>query len=174
MLGSPISYSSLAEDIQIAPNTVKKYIHVLEALYIVFRVTPFTRNIARSLLKEPKLYFFDTGLIQNGEGPMLENLVAVSLYKHCCAEEDYRGNESSLHYLRTKEGKEVDFAVTINNKIQSIIEVKASNKDISPSLHYFHERYNFPALQLVKTLRQEYQSKDIQVLRLEDYLQELF
>ena len=173
-VGAPISYSSLAADIQISPNTVKKYIQILEALYIVFRVTPFTRNIARSLLKEPKLYFFDTGLVQNGEGAMLENLVAVSLYKHCCAVEDYQGDEASLHYLRTKEGKEVDFAVTINNKIQFIIEVKTSDKDISPSLRYFNQRYQFPAIQLVKTLRQGYLAKGIQVLKLENYLQELF
>jgi len=63
-VGSPISYSSIAEDIAISPTTVKKYIQILEALYIVFRVTPFSHNIARSLLKEPKIYFFDTGLVK--------------------------------------------------------------------------------------------------------------
>lgn len=50
-VGSPISYKSIAEDVGVAPNTVKKYIQVLEALYLVFRVTPFVKNIARSLVK---------------------------------------------------------------------------------------------------------------------------
>jgi predicted AAA+ superfamily ATPase len=54
---SPISYQSIAEDVGISPNTVKKYIQILEALYVIFRVTPFSHNIARSLLKEPKIYF---------------------------------------------------------------------------------------------------------------------
>ncbi len=50
-VGSPISYQSISEDVAISPHTVKKYIQILEALYIVFRVTPFSNNIARSLLK---------------------------------------------------------------------------------------------------------------------------
>jgi predicted AAA+ superfamily ATPase len=75
-VGSPVSYSSIAEDVQIAPNTVKKYIQILEALYVVFRVTPFSRNIARSLLKEPKIYFFDTGLIKGDKGAKFENQTA--------------------------------------------------------------------------------------------------
>ncbi|MCD6055904.1 MAG: hypothetical protein K0R12_866 [Gammaproteobacteria bacterium] len=56
-VGSPISYTAIAEDAAISPNTVKKYIAILEALYIIFRVTPFSKNTARSLLKEPKVYF---------------------------------------------------------------------------------------------------------------------
>jgi len=63
-VGSPVSYSSIARDIGIAPNTVKKYIQIFEELYIIFRVTPFTGNIARSILKEPKIYFFDTALVE--------------------------------------------------------------------------------------------------------------
>ena len=47
-VGSPVSYVSIAEDVQISPNTVKKYIDVFEALYIVFKVVPFSKNIARS------------------------------------------------------------------------------------------------------------------------------
>lgn len=45
-VGSPISYQAISEDVGISPNTVKKYISVLEALYVVFRVTPFSKNIA--------------------------------------------------------------------------------------------------------------------------------
>ena len=48
-VGSPVSYSSLARDLQLSPNSVKKYIDILEALYIVFRVYPFSKKIARSM-----------------------------------------------------------------------------------------------------------------------------
>ena len=67
-VGSPISYKSIAEDVAVSPHTVKKYIDILEALYIVFRVTPYSKNIARSLLKEPKIYFFDNGLVKGNAG----------------------------------------------------------------------------------------------------------
>lgn len=89
-VGSTVSFSSIARDAELSSNTVKKYIQILEALYIVFRVTPYSRNIGRSLLKEPKIYFFDSGLVKGDHGAQLENLVAVSLLKHvygkigCC------------------------------------------------------------------------------------------
>lgn len=56
-VGSPISYQSLAEDLAIATNTVKHYLEILEALYIVFRVYPYHRSIARSIKQQAKRYF---------------------------------------------------------------------------------------------------------------------
>ena len=56
-VGSPISYQSISEDVGISPNTVRKYVQIFEALYIIFRITPYSKNIARSLKKEPKIYF---------------------------------------------------------------------------------------------------------------------
>ena len=53
-VGSPLSYVSLARDVGCSPNTIKRYIEIFEALYIIFRVTPYHRNIARSILKEAK------------------------------------------------------------------------------------------------------------------------
>lgn len=169
-VGSPISYQSLAEDLLISPSTVKKYIQILESLFIIFKVTPFSNNIARSLLKEPKIYFFDIGLVQNNEGTKLENLVAVSLLKYVYAKEDYQAKKCTLHYLRTKEHHEVDFALVLDNDIEKIIEVKTSAQDINKSLIYFHNKYQYPAIQLVKNLHNEYQHKNIQVLNLEKFL----
>jgi len=79
-VGSPLSYQSLAKDIGIAINTVKKYLQILETLYIIFRVSPHARNIARSIAKQPKFYFFDSGLVQGDEGAKFENFVANCLY----------------------------------------------------------------------------------------------
>ncbi|MBS0655944.1 MAG: ATP-binding protein, partial [Verrucomicrobia bacterium] len=107
-VGSPVSYSSLAEDTHISPTTVKKYIEILEALYIIFRVTPFSNNIARSLLKEPKIYFFDTGLVNGDGGARFENFIACCLLKHIFGKIDYQAEAYSLHYLQTKEKNEVD------------------------------------------------------------------
>ena len=66
-VGSPLSLASLARDLQISPTTLGRYLEILEALHIVFTVRPFHRNIARALLKEPKVYFFDTGLVRCDE-----------------------------------------------------------------------------------------------------------
>jgi len=67
-VGSPLSYQSISEDVGISPNTVKTYVQIFESLFIIFRITPHSRNIARSILKEPKVYFYDTGLVDGDEG----------------------------------------------------------------------------------------------------------
>ncbi len=172
-VGSPISFSSIAEDVGISPNTVKKYIEILEALYIIFRIKPFSKNIARSLLKEPKIYFFDTGLVKGDEGKKFENLVALSLLKYAHYKIDYEAENYDLHYLHTKERKEVDFALACDYKIEKIIEAKYSSHSTNPSLIYFHNKYNLPALQVVKDLKLEKQENGIQVLKAENFLKSL-
>jgi len=62
-VGSPLSIASLARDLQTAPNTIAKYLDILEALYIIFLVRPFHRNVAQAILKAPKPYFFDAGYV---------------------------------------------------------------------------------------------------------------
>lgn len=173
-VGSPISYQSIAEDVAISPTTVKKYIQILEALFIVFRVTPYSKNIARSLLKEPKIYFFDTALIIGDEGTQFENFVALSLLKDIYAQTDYLAKERTLHYLRTKDGIEVDFAIANEDSIESIIEVKLSDSSLSKSLEYFKEKYNYPAIQIVKYLRNERIQDGVQILKAESFLSQLF
>lgn len=170
-VASPLSYQSLSEDLGISPNTVKLYLDVLEALYIVFRVTPYHRSIARSLLQQPKFYFFDTGLVRGDIGRRLENLVALSLLRAQCLAEDRDGKPRSLHYLRTKEGKEVDFLTVCEEEPRLMVEVRASDRTPSPGLLYFHERYGFPALQLVGDLRQENEAGPFALRRALDWLE---
>ena len=172
-VGSPISWSSLARDINCSPNTIKRYIEILESLYIIFRVTPFHRNIGRSLLKEPKIYFYDTGMVHGNEGVRLENLVAVSLLKHLNWVEDCRGKRCELMTLRTKEKKEVDFVMVENDEPQLIIEVKLSDSNISPALHYFHKKYALKAAQIVKNINVERLFDGIQLRRATNFLKEL-
>jgi predicted AAA+ superfamily ATPase len=172
-IGSPVSYQSIAEDLGVSPHTVKKYIQILESLYIVFRVTPFARDIARSLRKEPKLYFYDTGLVRGDDGAKLENFVAICLLKHVHAKNDYEGKKYALHYLRTKDGLEVDFALANDFVIEQMIEVKQSNHNLNPALLRFQQKYNFQAIQLVKELRHERQAQNIAILRVLDFLKTL-
>jgi predicted AAA+ superfamily ATPase len=172
-VGSPISYQSLAEDVAISPNTVKKYIEILEALYIIFRVTPFSKNIARSLLKEPKIYFFDNGLVKGDEGAQLENLTAVCLLKYVYGKVDYCAEEYALHYLKNKDGHEIDFALIQDDHIKQIIEVKNANKEISKSLYAFQQKYHFPAVQVVQYLRNERVTDNINVIKAVNFLSNL-
>jgi len=173
-VGSPLSYTSLSVDLQLSPNTVRKYVEILESLYIIFLIRPFHRNIARSLLKEPKVYFYDSGFVRGDEGVRLENTCAVSLLKHIGYLKDAKGENLTLHYLRTKEGKEVDLAICEEDKIVRMIEIKYADNAVSKNLRYFSERLpGVEAVQLVHQLRNEQTIKNISVLSASRWLAEL-
>ena len=172
-VGSPVSCKSISEDIGKSPNTIKKYIQILEALFIVFRITPYARNISRSLRKEPKLYFYDTGLVQGDEGVRFENFIAVSLLKHLSFVHDIKGTITQLHYLRTKERQEVDFCLVINGQAKLMVEAKHSDSTASRHLHYFNKRFDIPGVQVVRYLKKEHVSGNITVRKAESFLLEL-
>jgi len=173
-VGSPVSYSNIARDIGVAPATVKKYIEILEAIYVIFIIKPYTNKISRSILKEPKIYFFDYALITD-MGAKFENFVALSLYKHIKLMNDSNGGSYSLGFLKTKEKKEVDFAISDNdNKLIEIIEAKVSDSEVSKTLEYFLERYNVLGTQVVYNLHTERTSKNgAQIRKAEKYLENL-
>jgi hypothetical protein len=173
-IGSPLSYKSIAEDLQIAPNTVRKYVEILESLCIIFLIRPFHANIARAVLREPKVYFFDSGYVKGDDGLKLENTCAVCLLKHVQYLEDTAGENVSLCYVRTRDGKEVDFALCKEDRIVSLIEVKLTDNKPSSSLLYFHKRMpDAASLQIVQNLRQEESTAGVSVVSAGSWLSKL-
>ena len=154
-VGSTVSYANLARDLERDANTVKRWLELLENLYIIFRVSPYSKNVAGSLLKEPKFYFYDHTYAEE-EGARLENIVACALLKELHFLEDTTGIQTGLHYLRTKDGKEIDFLIHQENKPTHIIEVKSADDNPAPAFQHFS---NFlpkaKCIQLVKTLKRE-------------------
>jgi len=163
-VGSTVSYNSLARDLEISPHTVKKWIGILESLYVVFVVPPYSKNLARAILKEPKIYFYDTGRVKNDPAARLENVVALSLLKKLHHGQDLRGEKSQLYYVRDKEKREVDFLTVVDGKIQDLVEVKLSDENLSPHLSYFSERLKPRlAVQVVFNLKKELSVKKIPI-----------
>jgi predicted AAA+ superfamily ATPase len=154
-VGSGVNYTNLAQDLQTTPKTVKKWVDLLENMYMFFRITPYHKNIARSLLKEPKVYCYDIASISD-PGARLENLVAISLLKRLHFLEDTQGCLTALNYCRTKDGKEIDFLVQIESNFY-LIEVKSSDDQVSKSFKYFKGFFEKArCIQLVKNLDKEY------------------
>jgi uncharacterized protein len=153
-VGSPLSYSNIAQDVGITSSTVKRYVEILEALYIVYLIRPHSEKISRSILKAPKVYFYDTGLVQGDEGVIFENMVGNALMKHKSFKKDTEGFQGELKYMRNKDEKEVDFVLTDRDSgVEMLIEVKLSDASLSKNLLYFAEKYTVSGLQLVKNIR---------------------
>ncbi len=170
-VGSPISYSSIARDVLTSHNTVKQYIELLESLYVIFSIPTYSRKISRAILKEKKIYFFDTGLVVGDDGLKFENFIAGCLLKQCLWKNDQRGENNKLMYLRDKESREVDFVLVENDdEVKQIIETKLSDDSLSKSLLYFKEKYNFSATQVVKNLHTEKEIRGIKIIKAENFL----
>ncbi len=173
-VGSPIKLSGLALALQITPNTAKRYLDILEALHIVFRVTPWHRDVARSLLKEPKIYFYDTGLVLGDEGAKLENAVACMLLKATQFAQDAQAENRGLHTIRDKEGHEIDFVLTLDDNVTHLIEVKTSQTVPSAYLHRMAEHFaQAETVQIVHQIRQESEQGSVAVRRAGSWLADL-
>ena len=163
-VGSPLSLASIARDLAVAPGTLRRYLDILQALYIVFTVQPWHHHIARALLQSPKVYFYDNGLVRGDEGIRFENAVAASLHKVADFAVDTRSQAAGLHYVRTKDGVVVDFALSLDGQLSHLIECKLSDDQPHRALMGFAEQFPMvQAVQLVRHLRQEQQRGPVQV-----------
>jgi predicted AAA+ superfamily ATPase len=173
-VGSPLSLASLGRDLSISPVTLKKYLDILEALYIVFVVRPWHDNIARSVLQAPKVYFYDTGLVEGDEGVRFENLVATALLKHVQYQYDVQGKEASLHYIRTKDDAEVDFALSEKNELTHLVECKLTDDKPHRSLKRFAAQFpKTQAVQLLRDLKHSFDVDRVQIKRADEWLNDL-
>ncbi|MGE3954413.1 MAG: ATP-binding protein [Parachlamydiales bacterium] len=118
-IGQLVNYDSLAGDVGVSPATVREWLSILEASFIIIRLQPYHENFGRRIIKSPKLYFTDVGLacyllgIKNTthvardplRGNLIENLVLLELMKTRLN----RGLDPHLFYWRDAHGNEVDF-----------------------------------------------------------------
>jgi predicted AAA+ superfamily ATPase len=130
-----LNLSELARDVGVAVNTAKAWISILEASFQIFILRPYYVNIGKRLIKTPKVYFVDTGLLcylvglrdvsHAAAGPMggalFENLVVSDLYKSYL----HRGEEPALYYWRTVAGSEVDLVIDTQSGLIPV-EIKLS------------------------------------------------
>jgi predicted AAA+ superfamily ATPase len=174
-VGGLITLSNIANDLQISPKTAKLWLEVLERMYLIFSVRPYTKSLPRAVLKPPKVYFFDNGDVLGDEGARFENLVATSLLKRLHFLEDRDGYRYELRYIRDKEGREVDFVIVKEGELEELIEAKFSDDNISKSLLYYAKRLNPKrATQIVATIKRPYDKNQIKVTDPVSYFQGFF
>ena len=142
-IGSPLSFKSLAEDLEIDFKTCKRWIQILDSLYYAFTISPFGAPKIRAVKKEQKLYLWDFSQVVD-KGARFENMVASQLLKFCHFREDTEGYKMELRYIRDTDKREVDFIVLQNKLPLFAVECKVSEKNLSPHIKYFSERTTIP------------------------------
>jgi len=139
-VGSPLSLNALREDLQVAHQTIKKWILFFERIYAVFRLSPFGSAKVRAVKKEQKLYFFNWTVVAD-KAHRFENLFAAQLLKYCFFVQDTEGRDLELRYFRDTDGREIDFLLTESDKPLIAVECKLTEQPISKHLYYFHHKF---------------------------------
>ncbi len=134
-IGQPLNMSNLATDVGVAVNTVKAWLSVLEASYMMFMLPPFHQNFNKRQTKSPKMYFFDTGLAchllaissptqletHHYLGNIVENYIIAELYKKRSNE----GRRPSFWFWQDQKNNEIDLLIEEDGKTMAI-EIKSS------------------------------------------------
>ena len=135
----PLSFNSLREDLQVATDSVRLWVSYLEQLYYIYLLRPFAGRLARTLRREPKVFLWDWSAVSQ-PGARLENLIASHLLKWCQFTQDWGHPRLDLHFVRDKEGREVDFLINREGKPWLLVEVKSSKTSPGAASHYFASR----------------------------------
>lgn len=147
-VGAPFSASSLSRILKVSHKTVSSWIDLFQGFLLIFKLKPYSKRLARSLVKEPKIYFYDYRRIPNA-AVRFENMVAVELHRAVTLWTDYGLADYRLFYLRNKDREEVDFLVTKDGNPQFMVETKLTDPSVSAQLRKYQDLLNIPAVQLV-------------------------
>ena len=134
-VGQLMDYTSLANDVGVTSKTIKHWLSILEASFVVYKLSPYFENFGKRVVKSPKYYFIDTGLlsfllgIEKPEqvsrdplvGQLFENLVVLE----CLKTRYNQGKLSNLYYYRDSNGKEADI-IFQEGRALTAIEIKSS------------------------------------------------
>ena len=171
-VGSPLSVQSLREDLQVAHETVERWLRILERLYVCFRVPPFGAPRIRAVRKEKKLYLWDWSAVPD-KGARFENMVASHLLKLCHHVEDTEGHSMELRFMRDTDRREVDFVVIRDKQPLFALECKSGEKAPSPAINYFRQRTGITRFYQVHLGKRDYLSNGTRVLPFRTFCREL-
>lgn len=149
--GQILNMVSLANDCGIAQATAKNWLSLLKASYIVFTLQPHFQNFNKRLIKQSKLYFYDTGVasylldiksadelwLHHAKGALFENFVITELIK----QRWNQGQNHNLYFWRDHHGHEIDVLVTDGDRIIPV-EIKAGqtiNEDFFSGIKYYQQ-----------------------------------
>lgn len=151
-VGQVLNITSLANDAGVAVNTAKAWLSLLESSFIIFLLKPYYKNFNKRLIKAPKLYFYDTGVVSSllkltnantvrthyAYGALFENLIISEIIKSV----SHSGKSPSVFYWRESNGVEIDCIIEKDNETLLFLEIKGGetyNNDFIKNLIKFSD-----------------------------------
>jgi uncharacterized protein len=151
-VGQIINYQSLANDTGIDSKTIKEWLSILEASYVIFRLPPYFENFGKRVIKTPKIYFTDTGLLcyllgierveQVARDPLVGNLFENLIIIEALKTRYNRGLTPNLYFFRDNQGHEIDLLHKRGHELLGI-EIKSASTwhaSFKRALESFHQK----------------------------------
>lgn len=158
--GQMVNIRELAATCKLAMQTIEKYLFILEETYIVKLVKPCSKNIRSEISKMPKIFFYDTGIMQmlwlkSLQKEIIGNVFETSVF----AELIKKHGRQDIYYWRTKDKKEIDFIIKNKNQIIPL-EVKINFSQVNLSaIRYFTQNYK-TAVSMIVAINGEKSKKE--------------
>ena len=151
-VGQVINYQSLSNDVGVDGMTIKAWLSILEASYVVFRLPPHFENFGKRVIKTPKIYFTDTGLLcyllgiekldQVARDPLIGNLFENMVLLEALKARYNRGMTPNLYFYRDNQGNEIDLLLQRGSELAGI-EIKSAstwNSSFKKSIEHFNQK----------------------------------
>jgi predicted AAA+ superfamily ATPase len=148
-VGSPLSFTSLAETLHASYNAVRSWLDIFERFFLAFSISPWTEKVARAIQKERKYYLWDVPRVAD-PAARFENMVAVELWRAVTSWNERGLGSFSLHFVRNKEKEEVDFLIANEHRPILLIDAKLSETKSAQTLMKFQRMLGVPAAQLTR------------------------
>ncbi|GAB4015835.1 ATP-binding protein [Spirosoma migulaei] len=131
---SILNVSDLARSLGVSQPTINRYLDLLEGSFVIHRLSPYFANVSKRLVKAPKLYLRDSGLLHQlaqviSYDALLGHPIVGSSWEGYVIEQTHRvvGDAWSFYYYRTAAGAEIDLLLVAPNGKKAAIEIKLSN-----------------------------------------------
>ena len=146
-VGSPLSVPSLAGDLRVSYNAVRAWVDIFERFYLIFSIPTWKEKISRAIQKERKIYLWDYPQIKDAAA-RFENMAAAELWRAITAWNDGGYGNFSLHCIKNKEKKGVDFLIARDGAPLLLVEAKLTETEPTKALRAFQRALGVPAVQL--------------------------
>ncbi|PIS32170.1 ATPase [Candidatus Peregrinibacteria bacterium CG08_land_8_20_14_0_20_41_10] len=136
-IGNEVSYSELSNLVGTSKQSISEYIDLLEKVFVIFRLQPFSRNLRKEIAKSRKIYFYDLGIrnaLINNQNPLSLRGDTRQLWENFVIAEKIKTqfwlmNRSNLYFWRTYDQQEIDLIEEKDGKLQAFeIKYKATKK----------------------------------------------
>ena len=148
--GNILNVTELSNTAKITKPTIERYLFILENTYILKLVRPYSGNLRSELFKQPKIFFYDSGLAQmlwlkGYQKELLGNMFETAVFSELIK----KYSQNSVYYWRRKDKKEIDFILKTKDKFLPI-EAKMNFAQFNPStINYFNRHYGLDDYRLV-------------------------